>query len=242
MDTPVVVRSTADSVVAQLEPNLYTWDLDTLQARFSEQLRISQGLRRAAYDYSRMMYQELETEREMQRLFVNVGAGTSSYDSNTEAHCLMMIDVLISDISTYIRLRVLRIPRNWRVSQGDFPPPAIQLQDNQCQKVVQGMTICASYVDGNDVKYYDAVVESVTFKDHKFKNEEVCTCTFGIIWLNGLKIAGNRTDIVAAHIYLLQPERTPKNRTLSSSLKISRDKLNVDSGRSGSSYYQDTDL
>ncbi|KAF5176399.1 hypothetical protein FRX31_034014, partial [Thalictrum thalictroides] len=59
---------------------------DTLQARFSEQLRISQGLRRAAYDYSRMMYQELETEREMTRLFGNVGAGTSSYDPHTEAH------------------------------------------------------------------------------------------------------------------------------------------------------------
>ncbi|KAF5176659.1 hypothetical protein FRX31_033755 [Thalictrum thalictroides] len=50
MDTPVVVPSTADFVVAQLEPNLYTWDPDTLQARFTEQLRISQGLRRAAYD------------------------------------------------------------------------------------------------------------------------------------------------------------------------------------------------
>ncbi|KAF5204367.1 Sawadee protein [Thalictrum thalictroides] len=123
-----------------------------------------------------------------------------------------------------------------------FRPPAIQLQDNQCQKVVQGMTICASYVDGNDVKYYDAVVESVTFKDHKFENEEVCTCTFGIIWLNGQKTAGNRTDIVAAHICILQPERTPKNRTLLSFLKISKEKLKVDSGRSGSSYDQNTDL
>ncbi|KAF5182513.1 hypothetical protein FRX31_027899 [Thalictrum thalictroides] len=82
MDTPVVVPSTTDSVVAHLEPNLYTWNL----ARFSEQLLISQGLRHAAYDYSRMMYQELETEREMQRLFGNVGAGTSLYDPNTEAH------------------------------------------------------------------------------------------------------------------------------------------------------------
>ncbi|KAF5188550.1 hypothetical protein FRX31_021864 [Thalictrum thalictroides] len=86
MDTPVVVPSTADSVVAQLEPNLYTWDLATLQARFTEQLCISQGLRRATYDYSRMMYQELETEREITRFFGNVGARTSSYDPNTNTH------------------------------------------------------------------------------------------------------------------------------------------------------------
>ncbi|KAF5207343.1 hypothetical protein FRX31_003071 [Thalictrum thalictroides] len=86
MDIPVVVPSTADSIVAQLDPNIYTWDLDTLQARFTEQLRISQGLRRVAYNYSRMMYQELETEREMTRLFGNIRAGTSSYDPNTDTH------------------------------------------------------------------------------------------------------------------------------------------------------------
>ncbi|KAF5205479.1 Sawadee domain containing protein [Thalictrum thalictroides] len=123
-----------------------------------------------------------------------------------------------------------------------FRPTPIQLQDNQCQEVVEGMTICASYVDGNDVKYYDAVVESVTFKNHKFENEEVCTCTFGIIWLHGQKTAGNRAEIVAAHICLLQPERAPEDPTLSCFLKISREKLKVDFGRSGSSYDQDTNL
>ncbi|PIA35606.1 hypothetical protein AQUCO_03500158v1 [Aquilegia coerulea] len=123
-----------------------------------------------------------------------------------------------------------------------FRPTPIQLQDNQCHEVKVNMTICASYVVGDDVKYYDAVVESVTFKEHKFENEEVCTCSFGIIWLNGEKTAGNRANIGTANICLLQPVRTPEDPTLSRFLKISREKLKVDCGRSGSSYDQDTNL
>ncbi|KAL5730672.1 hypothetical protein ACHQM5_003469 [Ranunculus cassubicifolius] len=40
-----------------------------------------------------------------------------------------------------------------------FRPTTVQLQDYECSKVVQGMTVCASFLFGDDdVRFYDAVV------------------------------------------------------------------------------------
>ncbi|KAF5194716.1 Sawadee protein [Thalictrum thalictroides] len=114
-----------------------------------------------------------------------------------------------------------------------FRPTAIQLQDHECRRVIEGMTVCASYEFGkDDIKFHDAVVEAINFKDHKIENEEVCTCTFQLFWINGAN-AGNRTDGVVADICLLQPGDTQKHPIFSLFLEIAKKKLKATSLCSG---------
>ena len=45
-----------------------------------------------------------------------------------------------------------------------FRPLSDQLQDNECDKIVEGMKVCACHVfSPDDVRFYDAVVEAVSF-------------------------------------------------------------------------------
>lgn len=108
-----------------------------------------------------------------------------------------------------------------------FRPTSVQLQDNQCKKVIEGNTVCASYVFAEDnVRFYDAVVEEVNIKDHKFGNEEECTCTFVLFWLSGPN-GGNKTEAVVANICLLQHGNAQINPIFSRFIEICRDKFKV---------------
>ncbi|XP_058068338.1 uncharacterized protein LOC131217434, partial [Magnolia sinica] len=45
-----------------------------------------------------------------------------------------------------------------------FRPTSVQLQDGECRRVIEGKTVCASHTFGdNDVRFYDAVVETASF-------------------------------------------------------------------------------
>ncbi|RVX08149.1 hypothetical protein CK203_017754 [Vitis vinifera] len=65
-----------------------------------------------------------------------------------------------------------------------FRPVSLQLQDSQCGKVIQCMTVCASHAfNDDDVRFYDAVVEEVENNEHSFEDgEEECFCNFILFW------------------------------------------------------------
>lgn len=115
-----------------------------------------------------------------------------------------------------------------------FRPTSVQLQDNECKRVIEGKTVCASYVFGeDDVRFYDAVVEEVNFKDHKLEQE--CTCSFVLFWLFGPN-GGNKTEAVVDNICLLQHGNPQIDPILSRFMEICRDKavlpggdINIDS-------------
>ncbi|KAF9600639.1 hypothetical protein IFM89_011222 [Coptis chinensis] len=107
-----------------------------------------------------------------------------------------------------------------------FRPTSLQLQDYECNKAIEGSIVCASYVfnDGNEVKFYDAVVAEVSLEDHKFENgEELCNCKFELYWLLGPN-AGTKTKGVAADICLIRPGNPLTDPTLSLFTEISREK------------------
>ncbi|KAF9600638.1 hypothetical protein IFM89_011221 [Coptis chinensis] len=112
---------------------------------------------------------------------------------------------------------------------GRFRPTSDQVQDNECKEITDGTTVCASKVFGvNDVKFYDATVQEVKIKDHKFENgEEVCTCKFVLYWLSGPKgLACPMSEADVAHICKIQHGK-PMNPTLTLFEKISREKLQM---------------
>ncbi|KAF8412631.1 hypothetical protein HHK36_000600 [Tetracentron sinense] len=115
-----------------------------------------------------------------------------------------------------------------------FRPTSVQLQDHECSKVIEGMTVCASHVFGeNDIRFYDAVIETVQFKEHSYvEGEEVCSCTFVVFWEHGPN-AGNLTSIHIEHICLIQSGNAQIDPTLASFLKTSGEKLEVALRNSG---------
>ncbi|KAL6330023.1 hypothetical protein AAG906_039938 [Vitis piasezkii] len=86
-----------------------------------------------------------------------------------------------------------------------FRPSSLQLQDDECQKVVPCMRVLAACRSGcDDVRFYEAIIEEVERQDHTFENGiEVCCCNFLLHWLHGPS-AGNLTCCRAADICLLQ--------------------------------------
>uniref|UniRef100_A0A1D1XR38 Phosphoribosylaminoimidazole-succinocarboxamide synthase n=1 Tax=Anthurium amnicola TaxID=1678845 RepID=A0A1D1XR38_9ARAE len=106
--------------------------------------------------------------------------------------------------------------RRFRASSG-------QLQDWECGEVVEGMTVCASYAFGEgDVRFYDAVVEEVCFSDHKIiEGDEVCTCTFVLLWQHGPN-AGRKTSTGIEHVCLLKQRSKLIDPALDLFLELSR--------------------
>uniref|UniRef100_A0A1D1YG09 SAWADEE domain-containing protein n=1 Tax=Anthurium amnicola TaxID=1678845 RepID=A0A1D1YG09_9ARAE len=104
-----------------------------------------------------------------------------------------------------------------------FRPPSVQLQDRQCRVVIEGMTVCASHVFGDaDVRFYDAIVEEVCFSDHKIiEGEQLCTCTFVLLWQHGPN-AGRKTTTGIEHVCLLQQRGTEIDPVLGFFLDMSR--------------------
>ncbi|KAL6999865.1 hypothetical protein U1Q18_001021 [Sarracenia purpurea var. burkii] len=84
-----------------------------------------------------------------------------------------------------------------------FRPLSQQLQDSQCSKVIEGMTVCASFsFRDDDIRFYDAVVEAVHYVEHSFaKEEEECLCTFLLFWQHGPN-EGNITSTSIANFLM----------------------------------------
>ncbi|XP_060190264.1 uncharacterized protein LOC132619350 [Lycium barbarum] len=65
-----------------------------------------------------------------------------------------------------------------------------QVQDSECGSLKEGMIVCVACnaFGGDDMLYYDALIEAVHNVDHSFGNgEEECLCTFVVTWLHGPK-------------------------------------------------------
>lgn len=86
-----------------------------------------------------------------------------------------------------------------------FRPVSRQVQDEECDKVTEGMIVCACYsLDQNDLRYFDAMVEAVHREKHSFaSSEEECLCSFVLLWQHGPNL-GTLTLAGIASICLLQ--------------------------------------
>ncbi|WJZ99760.1 hypothetical protein VitviT2T_018177 [Vitis vinifera] len=115
-----------------------------------------------------------------------------------------------------------------------FRRVSLQLQDSQCGKVIQCMTVCASHAfNDDDVRFYDAVVEEVENNEHSFEDgEEECFCNFILFWKDGPN-AGNLTSARVENICLIQHSDLT-DPTLASFMKKSREKIKTPSINSAS--------
>ncbi|KAL2494290.1 hypothetical protein Fot_38047 [Forsythia ovata] len=86
-----------------------------------------------------------------------------------------------------------------------FRPVSRQMQDDECDKITNGVTVCASYSFGtDDLRFYDAVVKAVHHEKHSFvSGEEECLCTFVLLWQHGPNV-GNQTSAGIGSICILQ--------------------------------------
>ncbi|XP_042477920.1 uncharacterized protein LOC122059280 isoform X2 [Macadamia integrifolia] len=107
-----------------------------------------------------------------------------------------------------------------------FRPASVQLQDHQCSQVIQGMLVCVSYTySEDDIRFYDALVDTVDYKKHNYVNgEEECSCEFKVLWRHG-PLDGIHTRTNIGSICKIQSGDVEKNTTLESFLKILREKL-----------------
>ncbi|CAA2984634.1 uncharacterized protein LOC111412052 [Olea europaea subsp. europaea] len=106
-----------------------------------------------------------------------------------------------------------------------FRPLSRQVQDEECDKVTEGMVVCASYsFDENDLRYYDAVVEAVHREKHSFAScEEECLCSFVLLWQHGPNL-GILTLAGIASICLLQQTTQVDPRILRFSI-VAKEKI-----------------
>ncbi|XP_023752138.1 uncharacterized protein LOC111900487 [Lactuca sativa] len=63
-----------------------------------------------------------------------------------------------------------------------FRPVSVPVEENECSTVVEGMTVCATYKGDGSVRYFDAIVDGVCYKEHK---PEKCVCTYLLCWKHG---------------------------------------------------------
>ncbi|RYR06454.1 hypothetical protein Ahy_B05g073790 [Arachis hypogaea] len=87
-----------------------------------------------------------------------------------------------------------------------FRPLSRQLQDYECHQLRQGVRVCACHRFSNDdVRFYDAEVDSVQQNEHSFEaGEELCSCRFVLSWLHGPN-EGKLTHTTIDSICLVQP-------------------------------------
>ncbi|KAL2649779.1 hypothetical protein R1flu_017907 [Riccia fluitans] len=80
-----------------------------------------------------------------------------------------------------------------------------QLQDQECNLVAPDMVVCANFIspDGEDIKYYDAVVAQVTKAAHENvrKRSEKCNCRFTVLWREG-PLRGRYGTLTCQHLSL----------------------------------------
>ncbi|KAK6919206.1 SAWADEE domain [Dillenia turbinata] len=89
-----------------------------------------------------------------------------------------------------------------------FRPTSTQLQDDQCSNLTRGMLVSACHpFEPDQLLFYDALVESVEYKEHRFHaetGEEECCCTFLLLWQHG-PLQGTLSHRRVADICLLKP-------------------------------------
>ncbi|PNY07132.1 hypothetical protein L195_g003617 [Trifolium pratense] len=111
-----------------------------------------------------------------------------------------------------------------------FRPLSLQVQDDECGMLVQDVMVCASRRFGpDDLRFYDAVVDSVEKRKHSRKKDAECLCTFVLSWLHG----PNNGELTAAEIgdiCIIQPilELDPAVATF---LEIARTRIESQSGQ-----------
>lgn len=104
-------------------------------------------------------------------------------------------------------------------------PVSTQLQDSECYKIKEGMRVCAcsSWRD-DDLRYYDAIVEAIEYKDHLFeKAEEECLCTFVLSWLHGPN-GGTMSSSGVASICIVNTD-APLNSTILTFSKLVKENI-----------------
>ncbi|XP_021656817.2 uncharacterized protein LOC110647344 isoform X2 [Hevea brasiliensis] len=106
-----------------------------------------------------------------------------------------------------------------------FRPVSVQLQDRECKNLAEGAVVCASHsFSVLDIRFHDAVVDDVIYKDHSFVNgEEQCMCTFVVIWLHG-PFAGCLANKKVENICIVQ-SNAQLDPNVSTFLKIVKEKL-----------------
>lgn len=106
-----------------------------------------------------------------------------------------------------------------------FRLSSVQLQDQECNKIVPGKTVCAAYKFANgEVKFFDAIVVEVLNKEHEFKEgEEQCFCTYVLRWQHG-PLADARTFATMSDICLTTPGKQVDS-SLASFLKMAQEKI-----------------
>ncbi|KAI3509658.1 hypothetical protein L1887_25107 [Cichorium endivia] len=70
-----------------------------------------------------------------------------------------------------------------------FRPTSEPIDENECSKVIEGMTVSATYTTDGLVRFFDAIVDAVHYKEHK---PDKCLCTFLLFWQHGPEV-GNIT-------------------------------------------------
>ncbi|CAN6360277.1 unnamed protein product [Urochloa humidicola] len=88
-----------------------------------------------------------------------------------------------------------------------FRVASTPLDDARCRDLRAGAPLCVSCpLDGNLLKFYDAVLESVSPAAHyrDAGGEEWCACRFTVRWTEGPR-AGSREDVSVERICCVQP-------------------------------------
>ncbi|PKU63455.1 uncharacterized protein LOC110095949 [Dendrobium catenatum] len=108
-----------------------------------------------------------------------------------------------------------------------FRPSSSQLQDTNCDAVVKGMMVCAANrLAVDDLRYFDAIVESVNPSIHALQEGD-CRCKFQLLWQYG-PLKGKKTILGIEHVCLIKFQETVVNLTLQKFLDIVKEKLKAE--------------
>ncbi|KAL8238053.1 hypothetical protein R6Q59_019134 [Mikania micrantha] len=83
-----------------------------------------------------------------------------------------------------------------------FRPESVPIDDNECSRVTEGFMVCAAYTGDTQLRYFDAVVDAVCYKEHTPKK---CLCTYLLFWQHGPE-EGNITAANFDDIYLIKSD------------------------------------
>nr|XP_043620080.1 uncharacterized protein LOC122591922 [Erigeron canadensis] len=100
-----------------------------------------------------------------------------------------------------------------------FRAETVPVEDNECTKVIEGMTVCAAYTEDGICRYFDAIVDAVYYKEH---THEKCVCNYLLVWQHGPgenNISATKLeDIYIIMTYAVDP-------TVAEFIKLVKDKL-----------------
>ncbi|KAL6620168.1 hypothetical protein ACP70R_035307 [Stipagrostis hirtigluma subsp. patula] len=87
-----------------------------------------------------------------------------------------------------------------------FRARSAPLDDARCRDLRAGAPLCVSCaLDGGELKFYDAVLESVSPAAHEtVDGEERCACRFAVRWAEGPR-AGSREEVGVERVCCVQP-------------------------------------